>query len=55
MSSLFRPEAIEHQRKRMSARSELLRISSGSTAWMFRILCARAGDLAVLRGGRQAQ
>ncbi len=40
MATLFRREAIEHQRKRMAARSELLRISSGSTAWMFRILCA---------------
>jgi len=40
MASLFRREAIEHQRKRLSARSELLRISAGSTAWMFRILMA---------------
>lgn len=40
MAGLFRKEAVEHQRRRMSARAELLRISSGSTAWMFRILAA---------------
>lgn len=40
MANLFRREALEHQRKRMAARSDLLRISSGSTSWMFRILCA---------------
>ncbi|MFT3924912.1 MAG: HlyD family efflux transporter periplasmic adaptor subunit [Myxococcales bacterium] len=40
MATLFRKEAVEHQRKRMAARSDLLRISPGSTAWMFRILCA---------------
>ncbi len=43
MASLFRREALEHQRKRLAARSELLRISAGSTAWMFRILVAALG------------
>jgi membrane fusion protein (multidrug efflux system) len=40
VATLFRKEAIEHQRKRIAARSDVLRISPGSTAWMFRILCA---------------
>lgn len=39
MATLFRREAIEHQRKR-ATRSELLKIAPGSTAFMYRILCA---------------
>jgi multidrug resistance efflux pump len=40
MASLFRREALEAQRQRVATRADLLRISPGATAWMFRILCA---------------